>query len=66
MRKSRNAEASITVEAVFIIPVLMLLFLMLLWFSFALHDRAIVEGAFRECWRRAVNIWFTAHCRGVV
>ncbi len=47
-KKRARMKASITVEAVFIIPVLMLFFLMILWFSFALHDRAIVEGAISE------------------
>ena len=40
--------ASITVEAVFIIPVIMFLFLMFLWFCFYLHDRAIAEGVVFE------------------
>lgn len=49
-KEERNGRerASITVEAVFIIPVIMLLFLMLLWFSFYLHDKAVIEGAIFE------------------
>ena len=38
-------DASITVEAVFIIPMIMLLFLALLWFALHLHDRSVIEGA---------------------
>ena len=38
-------DASITVEAVFVIPLLMLLFLALLWLALHLHDRSIIEGA---------------------
>lgn len=43
-----TVKASITVEAVFIIPILMFLFLMFLWFCLYLHDRAIVEGVIFE------------------
>lgn len=46
--KNSEVPASITVEAVFIIPVIMFLFLMFLWFCFYLHDRAIAEGVVFE------------------
>lgn len=38
-------DASITVEAVFIVPLILLLFLALLWFALHLHDRSVIEGA---------------------
>lgn len=38
-------DASITVEAVFIIPLVMFLFLAFLWLSFHIHDKSVIEGA---------------------
>lgn len=38
-------DASITVEAVFIIPLIMLLLLAFLWLSFHIHDKSVMEGA---------------------
>lgn len=44
-RKKCGAKASITVEAVFVLPFVMILFLMLLWLGLYLHDRSVIEGA---------------------
>lgn len=41
----RYMDASITVEAVFIIPFVMLLLLAFLWLSFHIHDKSVIEGA---------------------
>lgn len=43
--KGGYTNASITVEAVFVIPFVLILFLLLLWLSLYLHDKSIIEGA---------------------
>lgn len=43
--KKMYVGASITVEAVFVIPFVIILFLMLLWLSLYLHDKSVIEGA---------------------
>lgn len=46
--KSEKKSGSITVEAVFLIPFIMITLIFFLWLSFYMHDKVVIEGTMQN------------------